>query len=196
VIERISGLRFWEYLRREIFARLGVTAGQMSGAVPDLNLLARGYQRKWSAMGLFTRLAVRRDFLDGSDGMWLRFRRVNMNGAPYGGIVGNARGFCRFLQDQIRPESVLLPPEQKALFFSAQRDAHNREIPTTLGWHRGQVSGVTYYGKPGGGPGFNSNIRVYPSRGMVTAWFINHMEVEEGTINRFGDAADRHWLVS
>jgi hypothetical protein len=31
---------------------------------------------------------------------------------------------------------------------------------------------------------------------MVTAWFINHMEVEEGTINRFGDAADRHWLVS
>lgn len=194
VIERISGLRFWEYLRREVFALLGVTAEEMSDVVPQQNLLARGYQRKWSALGLFTRLAVRSDFLDGSDGKWLRFARVSMNGAPYGGILGNARGFCRFLQDQIRPESVLLAAEQKALFFSAQHDAHHREIPTTLGWHRGQVSGVPYYGKPGGGPGFNSNIRVYPRRGIVTAWFINHMEVEEAKIDRFGDDADCHWL--
>jgi hypothetical protein len=76
-----------------------------------------------------------------------------------------------------------------------QRDAHNRETRTTLGWHRGQLDGVTYFGKPRGGPGFHSNIRLYPERGIVTAWFINHMGVNEPKITRFGDAADRFWLV-
>ena len=68
-------------------------------------------------------------------------------------------------------------------------------IPTTLGWHRGQLDGVTYYGKPGGGPGYHGNIRIYPDRGIATAWFANATDVSEGSIIRFSDAADRYWLV-
>jgi D-alanyl-D-alanine carboxypeptidase len=195
VIQRVSGLSFEEYTRREIFEPMGVTPGEMSWVVSDLSQFARGYQRHWSAMGLFTRLAVRNDFLDGTDGRWLRFSRVYMNGPPYGGIIGNARGFCRFLQDQLRPESVLIGPEEMKALFSEQRDAHNRELPTTLGWRRGELGGVTYYGKPGGGPGFHSNIRIYPQRGIATAWFVNQLEVSEAKILQFGDAVDRHWLV-
>jgi D-alanyl-D-alanine carboxypeptidase len=195
VIERVSGLPYEEYLRRGIFAPLGATAGEMNTTIADVGEFARGYQRKYSAMGVFTRVAVRREFLDGSDRGYLRFARVSMNGPSYGGILGSARGFCRFLQDQLRPASVLLGPEQRTLFFSPQRDAHNRETPTTLGWHRGQLDGVTYFGKPGGGPGFHSNVRLYPERGIATAWFINHLGVNEPKITRFGDAADRFWLV-
>jgi D-alanyl-D-alanine carboxypeptidase len=195
VIERVSGLSYEGYLQKEIFAPLGATAAELNTAIPDLGEFARGYQRKYSAMGLFTRLAVRAAFLDGSERGYLRFARVSMNGAAYGGLLGTARGFCRFLQDQLRPASVLLGPEEKALFFSPQRDAHNRETPTTLGWHRGRLEGIAYFGKPGGGPGFHSNIRLYPERGIATAWFINHMGVDETRINQFGDAADRHWLA-
>jgi D-alanyl-D-alanine carboxypeptidase len=196
VIERASGLPFRDYLPREIFSPLGASAGELSLLAPDTDLAARGYQRKYSAMGLFTRVAVRGEFLDGSEGGWLRFRRVYMNGPPYGGIVCTARGFSRFLRDQLRKESTLFGSEQRALFFSAQQDAHGHAVPTTLGWHRGELAGVTYFGKPGGGPGFHGNVRIYPEPRIATAWFVNHMEVSERAINEFGDAADRHWLTS
>jgi D-alanyl-D-alanine carboxypeptidase len=195
VIERVSGRRYEEYLRSEIFKPIGATAGELNTVISDEGEFARGYQRQCSPMGLFTRFAVHPEFLDGSDQGYLRFARVYMNGPSYGGILGTARGFCRFLQDQLRPDSALLRPEQKTLFFSPQQDAHHREIPTTLGWHRGQLEGVPYFGKPGGGPGFHSNVRIYPERGIATAWFLNHLGVNETKIARFGDAADRHWLV-
>ena len=71
VIERASGLPYEEYLRREIFAPLGATAGEMNTTIADVGEFARGYQRKYSAMGVFTRLAVRREFGDAADGFWL-----------------------------------------------------------------------------------------------------------------------------
>ena len=66
-----SNLSYEEYLRREIFAPLGATAGEMNTTIADVGEFARGYQRKYSAMGVFTRLAVRREFGDAADGFWL-----------------------------------------------------------------------------------------------------------------------------
>lgn len=68
-------------------------------------------------------------------------------------------------------------------------------LETTLGWHRGRLAETPYYGKPGGGPGFRSNIRVYPEKRLATAWFINETGVSEGSINNFTDTLDRHFLA-
>ena len=68
-------------------------------------------------------------------------------------------------------------------------------VETTLGWHRGQLAGTPYFGKPGGGPGFQSNLRVYPLRGLATVWLANQTSISEGPINRLTDALDRHFLV-
>jgi CubicO group peptidase (beta-lactamase class C family) len=171
VIECASGLRYERFVEDAVLTPLGVPRHELCLAVEDPTRLARGYERPWSALGIFARLAVRPSLLDGRDGKWLRFARVYMHGPAYGGLMGTARGFCRFLRGQLA------------------------QAPSpALGWRAGELAGVGYLGKPGGGPGFCGNVRVYPSVGIGTAWFANRMEVSEAKIVAFTDSVDGGWL--
>ncbi len=172
VIERASGSTYTRYIHDEVLASSAFPRGELGFAIAEPDLLARGYLRAWSPLGLFARIAVRGSFREGRDGPWLRFARVQMNGLAYGGLFATARAFCSFLRGRIaKPPTV------------------------ALGWRNGQLAGVAYFGKPGGGPGFCGNVRVYPSAGIATAWFANHMEVSEREIDKLADAIDSAWLA-
>jgi hypothetical protein len=64
----------------------------------------------------------------------------------------------------------------------------------SLGWRIGSFHGQPYFGKPGGGPGFQSNVRIYPRKGIGTAWMANETGVNERNINAITDVFDSHWL--
>lgn len=181
-------------MEAEIFAPLGLRPAQMSCAVTDWENHARGHVARYSAGGIFMRFATKAQIWDHPAGRWARFQRLYMNGPAYGGVVANARGYARFLQDMLRERSTLLTERGKELFFSEQRDASGRVLPTTLGWHTGQLDGVMYYSKPGGGPGFSSNLRLYRDRGIATVFLANQARVSESEIQRFSDQLDRAFL--
>ncbi|MHB9028104.1 MAG: serine hydrolase domain-containing protein, partial [Candidatus Latescibacterota bacterium] len=184
VIRTVSGVSYCDYLRHNILEPLGVRQTELDCLIPDLSRHAGGYQKEYSPLSAILYLMMDRKMLDGTETGWIRLRPVYMNGPSYGGLIGTARGFSRFLQDQLRAESVLFNPGTKKLFFSLQRTSRGKEIVTTLGWHKGRASGVRYYGKPGGGPGYQSNIRVYPEMGIATVRLMNKTGVSEGSINR------------
>ena len=46
-------------------------------------------------------------------------------------------------------------------------------IPMTLGWHIGETDGSAYYFKEGGGGGFHSEMRIYPSLGIASVVMAN-----------------------
>jgi len=48
--------------------------------------------------------------------------------------------------------------------------------------------------KPGGGPGFNSNLRIYPQRRLASVYLSNQMRASEADIQRFSDQVDRALL--
>ena len=135
----------------------------------------------------------KRFFAELAPGRWL-FKSVYMNGPAYGGLIGTARAFSKFLQDQPQPESVLFGKEARKLFFSKQTDGSGRLIETTLGWHRGDLDGSAYYGKPGGGPGFQSNMRLYPGKGIGTMWLANEIAASEGRIHALTDQLDSSFV--
>jgi CubicO group peptidase (beta-lactamase class C family) len=103
-------------------------------------------------------------------------------------------GYAKFLQDMLREEPSLISAATKESFFGVQTDASGNLMPTTLGWHRGQLGDQVYYGKPGGGPGYNSNIRVYPKAGIATVYLSNKTELSEGPINAFSDLLDSEFM--
>lgn len=168
VIQQASGQSYCDYMRAHVFAPLGIAPHELDCAIPDLARHARGYQRKYSFLGLFFYLTIDHRLLAGSEARRFRFKSLYMNGPAYGGLNGTARGFARFLQDQLRDEPVLFSLATRARYFSPQHDNQGRELETTLGWHKGKLGDTLYYGKPGGGPGYHSNIRVYPARGLAT----------------------------
>jgi CubicO group peptidase (beta-lactamase class C family) len=193
-IEQVSGLPYCEYMRRNIFDQLGAGSAELSCRIPDLDRHARGYQQKYSPLGLFLYLAIDRTLLEGTEAGQYRLRPVYMNGPAYGGLIGTAHGFARFLQDQLRTKPALFGANTRELFFSPQRNSRGETITTTLGWHGGQAWGVPYYGKPGGGPGFQSNLRVYPNLGIASVWLANRTGVSEPSINKLADELDRPFV--
>lgn len=108
-------------------------------------------------------------------------------------MIGTARGFSRFLQDQLGSESVLLGGETKCLLETRQTDVEGKPIPMTLGWHLGETHGIPYFFKEGGGGGFHGEMRIYPTENIATVVLANSTNfMSSGFLNR----VDRPFLRS
>ena len=194
VIEEASGLLYCDYMRQYIFEPLGISKEELNCVIPDHEQHAQGYQKKYSLLGVLLYLLMDKALLSESESGRFCVRPVYMNGPAYGGLIGTVRGFGKFLSDQLRPNPVIFSKKTKDLFYSHQKNSIGEDIETTLGWHRGQVEGVSYYGKPGGGPGYRSNMRVYPSKGIATVWLANETGVSESTMNALSARLDHMFL--
>lgn len=185
VVEKVTGQSYSAYIRANVLRPLGLSAQEMDFVIPDESRHANGYLKKYSLMNLVKGFVIDRKYVGDYEGRWLRLNSHYLNGPAFGGLIGTARGFSRFLQDQLRTESVLFAPQTKRLLETRQTDAAGRPIPMTLGWHVGETSGVAYFFKEGGGGGFHCEMRIYPTRGIATVVLANSTEFSStGFLNR------------
>jgi len=172
VIERASGEGFTSYVARRVLAPLGIPPAELGYAIPDSARHAHGYLEKYSLLDMMQEFLIDRELIGGYEGRWLRLADHYPNGPAFGGLVGTARAFGIFLQDQLRPASVLFGKRARSLFYALQ-EARRRPVPMTLGWHLGMLSGETFFYKEGGGGGFHCMMRLYPDAGVGTVAMTN-----------------------
>ena len=173
VVERASGRPFTTYVAEQVLAPLGITPRELGYTIPDAARHATGYLKKYSLMNLAKRLLIDREFIGEYEGPWLSIVSHYPNGPAFGGLVGTARGFGKFLQDELRPHSVLFDDTTRALLFEPQRTTDGATIAMTLAWHVGELDGVRFFYKEGGGGGFHHMMRVYPGSGIATVVMSN-----------------------
>jgi CubicO group peptidase (beta-lactamase class C family) len=161
----------------------------------DAKRHATGYQTKVSVLGLSLYLMMDRRMI--ADSLQGRFSllAVYMNGPAYGGLICTATGFARFLQDLLRANPQLFSATTRDLLLTKQLTNGGHETGMTLGFRIARLGNDMYYGKPGGGPGFRSNVRIYPHRGIAVAWLANETGASENEMNSISDLVDRHWLT-
>ncbi len=176
VIEQASGQPYTDYMRANVLSPLGLAPAVMDFTIPDAARHANGYLAKFSWMNLLKGFLIERQYVGGYEGNGLRLESHHLNGPAFGGLVGSARGFSRFLQDQLQPQSTLLGMESQVLLETAQADSAGRPVPMTLGWHVGATGGLSYLFKEGGGGGFHAEMRLYPALGMGTVVMVNSTE--------------------
>ena len=193
VVEQVTSQSYKVYIRWNILQPLRLSAQEMGFVIPNESCHANGYLKKYSLMNLVKGFVIDRKFLSGYEGHWLRLNSHYLNGPAFGGLIGTARGFSRFLQDQLRTESVLFGLETKRLLQTRQTDGAGRPIPMTPGWHVGETHGVAYFFKEGGGGGFHGEMRSYPTRGIATVMLANSTEFSS---TRFLNRVDRTFLES
>jgi CubicO group peptidase (beta-lactamase class C family) len=191
VVERASGEPFPAYVAAHILRPLGVTPQELGYTIPDSAHHATGYLEKYSFMNLMKRWVIAPEFIGEYDGPWLRIERHYPNGAAFGGLVGTARGFGKFLQDQLRLHSQLFDDATRGLFYAAQATGEGKPVAMTLGWHIGELDGQRFYYKEGGGGGFHSMMRLYPASGVATVVIANATGFNA---KRCLDAVDRQFL--
>ena len=193
IVERVSGRSFTAYVTERVLAPLGMPRGELGYAIPDSTHHANGYLEKYSFLNLAKRLFIAPEFIGDYEGRWLRIKLHYLNGPAFGGLVGTARGFGRFLQDQLRHESALFDATTRDLFYAQQRTAAGAPVPMTLGWHIGDLGGVPFCYKEGGGGGFHSLMRLYPAERIGTVVMANATGVDvKSLLNVVDPLARRH----
>lgn len=190
LVERVTRQRFATYVTTHILQPLGVTPRELGYEIADETGHSSGYLEKYSLLNLFKGLLIDRDYFGGYEGRWLRIQSHYVNGPAFGGLVGSASGFAKFLMDQLQPHSVLLNDTLRRLLYTAERTTRGTPIPMTLGWHVGNMDGSEFFYKEGGAGGFHCMMRVYPERGIATVVMTNATGFDA---RRCLDTADRKW---
>jgi len=94
----------------------------------------------------------------------------------------------------LKERPTIFSPKTRLAFFTQQKNNAGEWVESTLGWHTGELFNSKYYGKPGGGRGSNSNIRIYPDKGIATVVLVNKIEISESSINKFSDSLDKAFI--
>jgi CubicO group peptidase (beta-lactamase class C family) len=142
-------------------------------------------------MNLAKGFLIDRELIGDYDGRWLQIQSHYPNGPAFGGLVGTARGFGKFLRDQLGQHSALFNDRTRSLFYAPQQTKHGTPIAMTLGWHIGDLHGTRYFYKEGGGGGFHSMMRLYPASGIATIIMTNATGFDVGDCL---DTADPEFL--
>jgi D-alanyl-D-alanine carboxypeptidase len=189
IIEQLTGQSYPDYVRMNILRPLSLSPGEMDFVFSDPARPANGYLPKYSLMNMFKGYLTDRKFWGGYEGRWLRMKSHYLDGPAYGGLIGTARGFSRFLRDQLQPVPVLFSRESKHLLETQQKVETGNPIRMTLGWHTGETDAELYFFKEGGGAGFHSEMRLYLSQGIASVVMVNSTRFNSTEfLNRFDRA--------
>jgi CubicO group peptidase (beta-lactamase class C family) len=193
VVERASGQAFPAYVSEHILRPLAITPQELGYVVTDSTRHATGYLEKYSWMNLAKGFLIDRDLIGDYAGRWLDIRSHYLNGPAFGGLVGTASGFSKFLQDQLRGTSVLFNDTTRRLLYAPQQTTQGTPISMTLGWHIGDLDGTRFFYKEGGGGGFHCMMRVYPERGIGTVVMTNATGLD---VRRVLNALDASFIAT
>jgi D-alanyl-D-alanine carboxypeptidase len=173
VVERVIGERFAAYVVDHIVRPLGIKPRDLGYTVLDPAHHATGYLEKYSFMNVVKTLLIDRSLIGEYSGKWLSIGSHYLNGPAFGGLVGSAKGFGMFLQDQLRERSALFNDDTRRQFYAQQQTTRGITVPMTLGWHIGNLNRQQYFYKEGGGGGFHSMMRLYPRSSVGTVVMTN-----------------------
>lgn len=176
IVEQVTGQSYTEYVKGNVLPPLGLSAAEMDFVIPDSDNHAGGYLARFSLTNVIKGFVTDSALWGEYEGNWLRLNDYHLNGPSFGGLVGTARGFSIFLQDQLRPQSVLVSAETKQLLEMPQTTNEGEPILMTLGWHIGETDGIAYFYKEGGGGGFHAEMRIYPDQGIASVVMVNRTE--------------------
>jgi D-alanyl-D-alanine carboxypeptidase len=173
IIEAVSKQSYAGYVRKNIFQPLRLSPNDIDFVITDNTLQAKGYLAKYSLMNLAKSFVTEKAVWGSYEGNWLHIKDVFVNGPSFGGAIGSARSFSKILQDLLAKQSILLSENSKQLLYSQQRTRSGQVIDLTLGWHVGILGGAQYFYKEGGGAGYHSEMRIYPTRGLASVIMTN-----------------------
>jgi len=173
IIEAVTQQDYQSYIQKNIFEPLGLKPEEIDFAVHAPDNHAKGYLEKYSFTNLLKGFVTNKEVWGGYEGSWLHIQDVYVNGPAFGGLIGSAKAFSCILQNLLSENSVVLSQSTERLLYSQQKNSSGKNIDMTLGWHIGELNGIRYFFKEGGGAGFHCEMRVYPSDGLASVIMTN-----------------------
>ncbi|MEZ4862791.1 MAG: serine hydrolase domain-containing protein [Caldilineaceae bacterium] len=193
IIEAVSGQSYETYVVNQILQPLSMN---------NTNFVYTGEMLKHAAVGshpVISLESVLLPFLYDDLGAYIRertdgkiwFNRFYADSDPPTGLIGPATDLARLLmafqnQGKVDGARILAPATVAMMTY----DSHVRSVNTGqtdapvqgLGWHVYQPEGRMYIAHGGGGPGFGSEMRLYPDESLGLIVFANDTTYDHAAI--------------
>jgi len=191
IIEKVSGLTYEKYIEKNIFKKIGVTPNELSFTINSKNH-AKGYHKKWSFSNLILGFFFDKSkYMGDTEGKWKSFKNIYVNGTPYGGLIGTAEGFMKYLQELMKSNNKLLSDKFMEELFTENITTKKEQTDMCLSWFKGAVNGNEYFAHAGGGGGYYCEIRIYPKLELGSVIMFNRTGMKD---ERFLNNVDEFYI--
>ncbi len=191
VVFEASGMPYDEYVLKEIIKPLSLVGDQrISFVIDHPETHAHGYIRRWNWLNLILGWFIdRKTFLEDAVDGWVQFRNFLVNGEAFGGLIGSASGFARYLQAALRVEKPFTR-EMLDLMWEIGT-TRSGERGRGLAWVCGNLQGERYFAHTGGAGGYYCEIRIYPDARRASVIMTNNTGISN---QHYLDSVDRCFL--
>jgi D-alanyl-D-alanine carboxypeptidase len=192
LIEKVSGLKYEEYIQNNIIKPLGMPVSEMGFEIYDSSRHAKGYHKKSSIFNLILGFLIDKSkFMDRSGPVWRPFKPFYVNGSSYGGLIGTQDSFIKYIQELLNPDCKLISPDHKKIMFTENHTNNGKPTKMCLSWFKGELNGNKFFTHAGGGGGYYCEIRIYPDIGIGSVVFFNRTGMND---QRFLDKVDKFYI--
>lgn len=177
IVSRVSTEPYERFVESQLLGPLGATLTFEDAGEPAGN--AVGYVGRFSPMLLALRFVVpevARRIRAGRAGRLVALTPYSLDTAAIGGLVGPGPAFLPLLREMLRPERGVLGPEAKREMLTLHARGAAGVVSRDgvgIGWKRGSAEGIEFWNHEGGGAGFCSETRLYPSAGLGVVILMN-----------------------
>jgi CubicO group peptidase (beta-lactamase class C family) len=194
LIEKVSGLKYEDYVYLNILRPLNITSDTLGFTIPNISRHAKGYIRTYSlANATLGFLLDKGKYIGDNEKGWSFFNYNYVNGASYGGLIGTPYAFARYIQEFLKPYPVIFTEETRKKLFTENYTNDNKPTGVCLSWFKGALNGNPYFTHAGGGGGYYCELRIYPEAAKGSVIMFNRTGFKD---ERFLDSVDKYMLPS
>lgn len=176
MIELADGRDYETYVREEILDVLGMERTGFRWA-PLLDDAAVGHGRKGQFWTTVAKSVANPEVFGPPLPRWVTTKYFEIEGAPYGGLIGTAGDLGKFLAAHLQHGEYqgrrILSPTSVQTMQTVQRDHRGRPFDYALGWHTQLIEGERYFNHMGKGGGYRPAVYIWPSRRYGVAILTN-----------------------
>ena len=182
VVTRASGIEYREFVAREVLKPLGMEAS-FSFTDTLRAEAATGYIQRTDPMRLVLRVlmaGVTKKLYGQRAGALIALNEFLLDTAAIGGLIGSVTEFAKFLHAQLAANpavlSAALTRKMQTKVADGAAGIESRQ-GMALGWKVGSARGRPFLNHEGGGPGFTTELRLYPEERVGIALAMNAMRM-------------------
>ena len=193
-IEKVSGLTYEDYVRKNIIRYLNIKDHKLDFTIYVPDNQATGYHKKWSLSNTMLGLLIDRSkFMGKTEGKWTSFMPGYVNGTSYGGLIGTAGAFVNYIRELLKPDCRLITNESRNMMFTETMTHGGKPTGMCLSWFTGRLNGNQYFAHAGGGGGYYCEIRIYRELGIGSMIVFNRTGMKD---DRFLDKVDAYVVAA
>jgi CubicO group peptidase (beta-lactamase class C family) len=193
LIEAVSGLKYETYVIENILRPLNIRTEELGFTISNFDRHAKGYIKTYSFTNAILGFMLDKGkYLDSNEKGWTSFHYNYVNGPSYGGLIGTANAFARYLQELLKPYPVIFTAESKKNLFTENHTNDGKATGVGLSWFKGALNGNPFYTHAGGGGGYYCELRIYPEASKGSVIMFNRTGFKD---ERFLDQVDRYFFM-